>query len=124
MSLEERRQFPRFNFSVEVRWEKIAGDAEKKPQNKSDSKNLSVGGIRLILNDKVAVGDILELDVRMSETKTIRCKGRVVWLDTFQITGGQDRSGYEGGIQFLDMTEEVQREISRFLFDSSRKKSA
>ena len=80
---EEKRQFPRLNLNVNVQWDKITNAAYRPPQTTSAMKDISAGGIRLILNDRIRAGDILDLNIKLSEEKIIHVKGRVVWIDKY-----------------------------------------
>ena len=112
------------NLNVEVHWEKISdGDPDAEPEeNTSLIRDISVGGIRLIVNEAVRVGDVLEVRLRVSEGKNIPARGRVVWVDTYEIIGGKDQVGYECGIEFIGISDEVKNEIGKFIFDLSHKK--
>lgn len=109
------------NLSVEIHWEKAAGASPDSDPQSSTMKDISVGGIRLIVNEDVQVGDILELDIKLSEGKSVKLKGRVKWVDKYEIIGTKHKIGYEGGVEFLDVGDEVRREISNFIFDIIQK---
>ena len=114
--MEERRKFSRLNLSVDVRWDKMTGGLEAASENKGAAKNISAGGICLILNDKVKVGDLLEMDIKLSKEKSVKAKGRVVWIEPYNIIGAENEMGYEGGIEFLDMSDETRNEINHWIF--------
>ena len=118
--MEERRKFPRLNWSVEVRWKKSTGSLDPNLKNTGSTKDISAGGIRLILKEGVQTGDVLELDILLGGGKTVQAKGRVVWVDKFQITGGTDEVGYEGGIEFIDMDDQTGIQINNFIFESHK----
>ena len=122
--MDERRKYQRLNWSVEVQWKKdfgVPGNVDG-AQNTSTSKDISAGGIRLILREGVQAGDILELEIRLSADKTIQCKGKVAWVEKFVITGADEETKYEGGVQFLDMSDEVKIQINNFIFESHKPK--
>ena len=108
----EKRQYPRLNWNVQVQWQKQAGNPS--PQA-SVSKDISQGGIRLILGDGVNPGDVLDLEITLSGGKVVRVKGKVAWVESFWISGSKDNMNYEGGIEFIDMSEEVRKELQLFM---------
>ena len=120
--MEQQRRYPRLNLSVEIHWEKTAADtfSDNAPQS-GTMKYISVGGIHMLVNENVQVGDVLELEIKLSEGKTVHLKGRVKWVDKYEIIGTKHRIGYEGGLEFLDITDETRREISNFIFDIIQK---
>ncbi len=114
--MEDKQKYPRLNWSVNVHWQKVFETFA--PRNASSSKNISQGGIRLILRDGIIIGDILDFEIELGGGKNIRTRGRVVWVDKFEITGGKHETGYEGGIEFLDLSEDTRREIASFMMKS------
>lgn len=116
--MEERRKFQRLNWSVEVHWKKFETPSRPLPESATVSKDISAGGIRLILRGQVSPGDILELEIRLGGGKDIRTKARVVWVDTFTITGGKEESAFEGGVEFIDMSDETRKLIESFVMES------
>jgi c-di-GMP-binding flagellar brake protein YcgR len=117
---EEKRQFPRLNWNVQVQWQKHFDVVGPAPQV-STSKDISQGGIRLILREGVSPGDVLDLEITLGGGKIVRVKGRVVWVDRFEILGGnKDEVRYEGGVQFVEMSEDVQKELERFIMAGPR----
>ena len=118
---DDQRKFPRLNWNVEVCWKKTLDIPNKEPQNTSATKDISAGGIRLILGEGVGVGDILELQINLGGGKSICSRGRVTWVDKFEITGGIEKTGYEGGVEFLDMNDETMQQINQFIFELRKK---
>ena len=119
--MEDKRKYPRLNWSVVVHWEKVSdAPTRDKFPNLGASKDISAGGVRLILREGIEVGDILDLDIDLGGGKNFRGKGRVAWVEKFQITGWQDETGYEGGIEFIDITDEQRQELARFTMQSRK----
>ena len=118
--MEDRRKFPRFKLSVEVCWEKVSGSGEDAPQNQTRMKDISKGGACIVVPDSIKVGDVLELEIKLPGGKSIRARCRVMWIDEHAIVGGEDKIGFEGGVQFIDINGKTRKEINRFLFDLNR----
>lgn len=112
--MEEKRKFPRFVVDVTVHWKKISGSGERTAQHISNVKDASLGGVCLVLHPGILVGDILQMDILLPGDKRIRTLGKVVWVNPEAHVKGRVSSAYEGGIQFLDMSDSDQKEINRF----------
>ena len=118
--MQERRKFPRFRLSVQVRWQRYSGDAGAAPQNKGRVKNISAGGVCLVLQEGIEVGDVLAIEIELPGGKNILAKGRVIWIDKNVKIGEAEKVGYEGGVEFFDINKQTRKELDRFLFDLSR----
>ena len=119
--MEDKRKYPRLNWSVIVRWEKAADDSPgRQAPGGGTTKDISAGGVRLILREGIKVGDILQLEISLGGGRDVMTKGRVAWVEKFQISGWQDETGDEGGVEFLDMDQETRQEISRFMMQSRK----
>ena len=116
--MEERRKYPRFTVNVEVHWKKIAGAVEKTSHRISFSKDVSAGGISHILHPGVVAGDTLELEIVLPGKKIIRSKARVAWVDPEARIKGWSQTVYDGGLEFLDMSDADRKEIGHFLTNS------
>ena len=115
MATEERRKFKRFVVPVEVHWKKITGADGKTARHISHAKDVSVGGVCVILHPGIVVNDILQLEMILPSKNTIHSKGRVAWVDPKARVKGWTEAVYEGGIEFLDISDEDREEISHFL---------
>ena len=116
--MDERRKFSRFKLGVEVHWKKIAGADERTAQHISHLKDISVGGICLVLHSGIFAGDTLDLEIKLPGRKSIYSKGKVMWVDYDARIPKRTSTACEGGIQFLDMDETTRKEISDFAGDS------
>jgi hypothetical protein len=116
--MEEKRKFPRFTVDVEVYWKKISSADEKTAQHISHAKDASLGGICLVLHPGIVAGDTLQLDIRLPGKKSILLKGKVTWVNPHAHVGGRTSVVYEGGVEFLDMNDEIRKEIEHFISHS------
>ncbi len=105
----ERRQNPRINTTMSIQYKGI--------RQASDSvmgaiaRDISSGGIRVLLNEFVSVFTRLVVEVAIpSNPKLIRVISKVAWIQK-RPHGEQ----YEVGMQFLDMAEEDRRDIAEFV---------
>jgi hypothetical protein len=115
---EEKRRFPRFDFSVDVYFKKKAS-AEK--EKLSLTKNISGVGVCLISYDDLLEADILELQICFSDTKDpLQVLGKVVWTKEFVIGEPQKGKRYDVGVEFIGLDEEAKKKINQHLFILSK----
>lgn len=112
--MEERRRFPRFNLCLNVSWKRINDPSFKTSQNMT--RNVSGGGIRLILDKALNVGDLLDLEITLPNEENIFAIGKVVWTAKIDPVDGKHQIEYDAGIELLGISEETRKEIMRFLF--------
>ena len=117
--MDEKRKFPRFKIGVEVHWKKISDVDGKTAQHISHNRNLSAGGICLVLHPEIKVGDMLQLDIKLPNRNSIHVKGQVRWMDYNVPIPGRKTTACEGGIEFLDIDEAAQKELHNFTSSSS-----
>ncbi len=74
---DNRRQFPRFEFDKPVQYQSKEG-ADSHGALASD---ISIGGIKMTINDFVPLGSVLELGIHIAELdRQVVVKGKVVWI--------------------------------------------
>ncbi|MFH1692286.1 MAG: PilZ domain-containing protein [Candidatus Omnitrophota bacterium] len=84
---EERRKYPRLSINIKVNWD-IDEVCDLSQSCRSDiTKNISEGGICLIVYDKVDIGHTLRLKIELPTKKVVESKGKVVWVKEFEIIG-------------------------------------
>ena len=112
--MDERRKFPRFKVGVEVHWKKISRVDERTAQHISHVKDLSAGGVCLVLHSGIRVSDLLQLEIRLPDGQGIHTRGKVMWMDYQARIPGRDSTTCEGGIEFLDLSDNTRKELERF----------
>jgi len=91
---EERRRFPRANFLC-----KIIVRANKK-EYFATTQNISSGGIRVILEDKLEVGTDTQITIFTS--RQIECQARVVWV----LPADEIQDSFDTGIEFTQISKQ------------------
>jgi hypothetical protein len=115
MSILDKRKVARFPFNVNVKYKKLNTSTTKNEEARV--KNLSVGGICLLVNKKPDVGSLLKLTFsRPGDNGSFIVKGRVVWARE-----SSDEKACDCGIAFVDA--EDQRSIVDYLTAPSKSKS-
>ena len=114
----ERRRFPRLITSADVEYTIL----EKKALQEKDtvSKNISAGGICLIAYEKVGLGSLLDLKIRLEDiNETLEVKGRVVWSSYFTFDADK-KDRYDLGIEFIEINESDRQKISKYILNITR----
>jgi c-di-GMP-binding flagellar brake protein YcgR len=112
MADANRRQFPRLKFDVEFKhW--ILSEPSPTPKN-SRGKNISAGGLCIMVFEKLKVGTLLKLEFSLQDAANpIIAKGKVVWIAELVIYSYETHVSYDCGIEFVDISPHDQEDISR-----------
>lgn len=99
---EERRRHPRFDQDMEVEY-----GIEKKPRLKNGKTiNVSRGGMRLMLDEKLQAGAIMEMKVYLpKEKKAIAVEAEVVWTKEAEDNDPAGKRFFHSGIKFIALKE-------------------
>src|SRR6266849_7181288 len=101
-SRRERRRYPRVAAPVFYR---PAGLSFL--HHRYNTRDISLGGMRVFSDETVAIGSRLELDVMLPDDSVVRCWATVVWTDEVPPDVG---AKFEIGLRFTDMAEpDIQR---------------
>jgi len=107
---EERRRFPRANFPC-----KITVVSPIRYLN-SHTDNISEGGIRVLLEEKLSPYSIVGIEIFVDKGKSIRCKGRIVWVKEKVNPLENTPVMYDTGIEFAEIND-CDREYLRKLVE-------
>ena len=114
--MEERRRFVRLSTSVKVEYAVIGKYSEGVS---SATKNISLGGICLFLDNIVDKGTILELKIFvLKEVNPIKAMGKVVWIEEFVLGEADKRKHIEAGIEFTQIPDADRERLSQYIFKS------
>lgn len=99
---EERRANKRFEKELEVEY-----TVEKKPHMKNGmSLNISKGGMKLLLDDKLLPGTIITLKMRSPQTgNTVDVEAEVIWTKDVDEKKPLDKRFFNSGIKFIAIKE-------------------
>ena len=107
---QDRRRLPRlpFNVQVECNLADQPGDGIT-----AQSRNISCGGICVVLLEKHDVGAAVELRLAMPNSGTrLTIHGRVARSEEYTIA---DEKSYDTGIEFVDLNEDSRMTFDRFI---------
>lgn len=113
-NFEERRKFPRLNLTVDIEYSVLRKEPSSKVEGQS--KNLSSGGICLIVYEEVKIGDSLALVINLPEgERPIQAKGMVKWIGEF-ILSADKKNSWDVGVEFIGINEADREKLSRYVF--------
>lgn len=109
---DERRRHTRFERSLEVEY-----SVEKKPRLKNgNTLNISKSGMKLLLDEKLPEGAIINLKLHIPEKKkTVEIEAEIVWTKDAE---GKDPSGkrfFHSGIKFINIKEPSDMHFSEYI---------
>lgn len=108
----ERRQSPRVETSIPVRY-KVFRDGAEAAGTGSVTCDLSTGGLRFIANEFLSTACRLTLELDLPAlTQPIKAVSKVAWI---QKANGGDDSRYTVGSQFMEITRKDQELIAGYL---------
>lgn len=98
-----RRQFPRAKYPCMVT---LWLEGEEKEFFLTHTENISIGGICLILKQRLErmAETCLEIDL-LDMKDHVKCRGKVMWVVECKGKGPGSPSSYDTGIEFLDIDE-------------------
>lgn len=96
----ERRQHVRLDKKIDVNY-----IISKKPLLKKDGMtvNISEGGMKLLLDEKLAKGTILDLELPLQGEKRMVIEGEVIWSDEAKDVASPEKRLFHSGIKFLSV---------------------
>ena len=112
--LEERRKFPRLNLAVDINYSLL----QKEPSLEVEvqSKNISAGGICLIVYEKLKIGDSLVLVINLPDGEhPIQVKGIIKWIGEF-ILSADNKNSWDVGVEFKGIKEADREKLSKYVF--------
>jgi c-di-GMP-binding flagellar brake protein YcgR len=110
----DKREFPRLSFDVELKYEVL--NLSPKTQI-SRVKNISVGGVCIMIFEKVETGTLMKIELSLlNEDKPIVATGKVVWVEQCEILSTNFFSAsYNCGVEFVDISPQDQESINHHM---------
>ena len=111
---KERRRFVRLNVLTDVGYAKRSNGKEERL---SLAKNISAGGICLVVYDELRASDTLDLKIWLPDDKEIiTAVGRVVWVKEISLESLGSAKRFEAGIEFIEIKDEDMKKINTYVF--------
>ena len=108
-NLEEQRAFPRIDVEVTP----IELGTNEGPTFKGVAKNISAGGVCVIIDPSIAAGAHVNIGFDLpGQDSSVACSGEVVWCGDYLAASSQK---HIIGIKFTDISENDCSRINRFV---------
>ena len=118
----QRRQFFRFDFSLNVRIREVSflnPDYNTKiPFIKTITKDLSGGGISIYMMDKIEMGKTVDVELEVYENKIIKFYGKIVRVTKLP---HEDKFNFDLGVSFKKIEDKDKETIIKRIFIEQRK---
>ena len=112
----DRRKTPRISIEIDVLYDVLSGSAAGK-QN-SRSRDISLGGIGLTLNEKLFPGTVLSLQLNIAQGhRPIFTQGEIVWTKEIfkKNTAEKGQRLFNTGIKFTKIGPEDEVALNNFI---------
>jgi c-di-GMP-binding flagellar brake protein YcgR len=119
-SFKERRKYVRLKACVAVKYTVVG-----KPGTVTvSSKNISAGGLCLLVEEELAKDTPLQLEFRLPDLNNpIGALGRVVWQRRFESKGERSKVYFETGIEFTGISDFDRFNINRYVINCSERQT-
>ncbi len=105
--MEERRKYIRLDTRLKITYTIL--QSSKSAIKKSETKDISGGGIRIFLAEQLPLNTVLQLHIQLPEDPApVTCKGKIAWIEEFSILQGDKKEGdvVEAGVEFTDIASQ------------------
>ena len=106
----ERRNFVRAKFPCQ-----ITIPHSQQSLISTQAENISAGGLRVFIKEKLYTSSIVELDIYGVKKKPISCKGKIVWVFTRKMHHSKAEVLYDTGIEFHQIKDEDVEAIKKLV---------
>jgi c-di-GMP-binding flagellar brake protein YcgR len=120
--MKEKREYVRLDLNLRVDWKKIMETSDIIAEFPDVTSNISTGGLCLIMDDRIKIGDKLQVRIELPSKKIINAQGRVTWISEYEITGRANKKMYYTGIEFTEIYDVYLEELNKFVLTSMSSK--
>lgn len=103
--MSERRVFPRVNISFPIECSPLS----QKSYFYTVSKDLSMGGVKIITNDFLPRNDSVKVKINLID-QVVGVKAKVAWCNKERIS-----ERYSAGLEFMEINAENKKALSQLL---------
>jgi c-di-GMP-binding flagellar brake protein YcgR len=112
----ERRRTVRLEIPLSVKYTALP------PHNhnsNSITRNISKGGIQMLIYEKLNVGDVISLKLNLdSQSQPISGRGEIAWLkDASPEAGATEKRSFIAGIKFIDLKPKDEERLNSFIYN-------
>ena len=109
---QERRRAPRVNYPCKV----LVSREDGKGEFSIHTENISSGGVRLVLEQKIEINTPIDLEIEIGK-KTVKTKGRVVWVLDVKAPKSDQSNLYDTGVEFTQLSQADRDFLSKLIED-------
>jgi c-di-GMP-binding flagellar brake protein YcgR len=114
MDNANKRKFPRLSINVEVKYKILDISSPTTPRTRT--RNISEGGLSIMILEKVRVGTLLSLNIALPDAdQPIIATGRVLWIEEFTIYSTEAYTFYECGVEYVNILSQDQENICHYV---------
>jgi len=100
--------------NVEVKYEILSASSLK--TKKIWAKNISAGGLCIMILEKIKVGTLLNLEFFLQDSDIpIMATGKVVWIEKIAIYSTEIYVSYDCGVEYVDINSQDQEKIDHYV---------
>jgi len=114
--MKEKRERARLDMNLRVDWRKATETSNIILEHPDVTKNISAGGLCLIMDEKIRIGDRLQIRMELPSKKNINAKAKVLWISELEIKCLEDKKMYYTGIEFTGIEDEHKEELNKVVF--------
>jgi c-di-GMP-binding flagellar brake protein YcgR len=120
MKKANTRKYQRLSFDVEFKHWVLSAPSPKSKEIRG--KNISAGGLCMVILEKLKIGTLLKLEFSLPEAdKPVIAKGKVVWVEEPNIYSTVTHVSHDCGIEFVDISPQDRENISNHVMLNIRK---
>lgn len=113
--MRERRTYVRVLSELQLRYAVVEGEKAEK----TSTRDVSGGGLRLVMNEKPRKGDIVAIEVDVpARSRAVSAKAEIVWVSKVE------NDLWEAGINFTEIAAGDRATILRHVYSSARARRA
>jgi c-di-GMP-binding flagellar brake protein YcgR len=109
---EERRKHARFSHDTDIEY-----NVAKKPLIKGGkSINISEGGMKLLMDEKLPKGAIIDMKMYLPDkNEVVEVEGEVIWTSDADVKDASGKRYFHSGIKFMAVRESSQTRLTEYI---------
>lgn len=119
--VEDRRRQERVNLVFKARY-KVAKDP-RRISRESLTDNISARGLKLIVYEKLQIGEVMELEIEIPPDEVLKCRGEVMWIKDLGLEEcgkeEKEKRSFTVGLRFTYLPSVVAERLISFVDEDS-----
>lgn len=114
----QRRFFYRLKCCLDLLYKKVSDNNKEDEFTKAMTCDISGGGAKILLNEDLKVGEIIECELFIEKDKSVRFVGRTVRCEK---NNGKGQYKFTAGLEFTEIKNADREMLVQYIFDEQRK---